>query len=85
MESIIAIVGFLGAGKTTLLKHLTSTYSEAGWKPFVILNDYDRLMQIQKFKNKTQTIKYISQNYDLHENTIWNILKDHRDKFVVSE
>ncbi len=41
MEAIIVIVGFLGAGKTTLLKRLVSGYIDAGWNPFVILNDYE--------------------------------------------
>ncbi|SHH25406.1 GTP-binding protein [Ferrimonas marina] len=41
MEAIVAIVGFLGAGKTTLLQHLTKGYIDAGWQPFVILNDYE--------------------------------------------
>ncbi|WP_010135695.1 GTP-binding protein [Ochrovirga pacifica] len=41
MEAIICIVGFLGAGKTTLLKHLTKKYTEIGWQPFVVLNDYE--------------------------------------------
>ena len=41
MEAIVAIVGFLGAGKTTLLKQLVSCYIDAGWDPFVILNDYE--------------------------------------------
>ena len=41
MEAIITLVGFLGAGKTTLLRRLTSSYLDAGWNPFVILNDYE--------------------------------------------
>jgi len=41
LEAILAVVGFLGVGKTTLLKQLISSYSEAGWNPFVILNDYE--------------------------------------------
>ncbi|MBU2995303.1 cobalamin biosynthesis protein CobW [Cellulophaga baltica] len=41
MEAIITIVGFLGAGKTTLLKHLITSFSNAGWSPYVILNDYE--------------------------------------------
>jgi len=40
-EAIITIVGFLGAGKTTLLKHLMNSYLEKGWKPYIILNDYE--------------------------------------------
>jgi G3E family GTPase len=41
MEPIIAIVGFLGAGKTTLLHHLTTSFIDVGWTPYVILNDYE--------------------------------------------
>ncbi len=41
MEAIVAIVGFLGAGKTTLLRHLMTRYIDAGWDPFIILNDYE--------------------------------------------
>ncbi len=41
MEAIITVVGFLGAGKTTLLKRLTTGYLDKGWKPFIILNDYE--------------------------------------------
>lgn len=41
MEALIAVVGFLGAGKTTLLRQLVASYVEAGWNPFVILNDYE--------------------------------------------
>lgn len=41
MEAIITVVGFLGAGKTTLLKHLMISYLDKGWKPFIILNDYE--------------------------------------------
>lgn len=41
MEAIITIVGFLGAGKTTLLKRLIHDAISTGWRPFVILNDYE--------------------------------------------
>ena len=41
MEALIVLVGFLGAGKTTLLKRLVTDYLDAGWQPFVILNDYE--------------------------------------------
>jgi len=41
VEAIVAVVGFLGAGKTTLLKQLIANYIDAGWDPFVILNDYE--------------------------------------------
>ncbi len=41
MEAIITVVGFLGAGKTTLLKHLMMSFIDKGFKPFIILNDYE--------------------------------------------
>jgi len=50
MEAIITIVGFLGSGKTTLLKKLICSFSEKGWNPFVILNDYENAhMDAQQF------------------------------------
>lgn len=41
VEAILVIVGFLGAGKTTLLKKLIKNYIDAGWNPYIILNDYE--------------------------------------------
>lgn len=41
MEPIIVIVGFLGVGKTTLLKKIIHEFLEAGWNPFMVLNDYE--------------------------------------------
>ena len=53
MEAIITIVGFLGAGKTTVLKYLLERYSNEGWRPFVILNDYENAtMDAQQLTNK---------------------------------
>ncbi|MEM7017360.1 MAG: GTP-binding protein, partial [Pseudomonadota bacterium] len=55
MEPIIAVVGFLGAGKTTLLRHLISRYIDAGWKPFVILNDYENAyLDVQQLSEKIE-------------------------------
>ena len=53
MEAIITVVGFLGAGKTTLLKYLINRYTNKGWHPFVILNDYENAtMDAQQFVNQ---------------------------------
>ena len=55
MEAIIVIVGFLGAGKTTLLRHLIGCYIDAGWKPFVILNDYENAyLDVQQLSEKIE-------------------------------
>ena len=56
MEAIITVVGFLGAGKTTLLQHLLSNYLAKGWKPFVILNDYENAnLDAQQFLQQMDT------------------------------
>lgn len=53
MEAIITIVGFLGAGKTTLLRQLTHGFLETGWRPYVILNDYENAyLDMQQFLEK---------------------------------
>jgi len=55
MEAIITIVGFLGAGKTTLLKYLIKSFSEKGWDPFLILNDYENAsMDAQHFAKQIE-------------------------------
>lgn len=48
---------------------------------YVVLHEYRRLRQLHTYKNKTQTIRAIAHTYELHENTVWNILKDHKHKF----
>ncbi|WP_289039607.1 GTP-binding protein [uncultured Zobellia sp.] len=56
MEAIITIVGFLGAGKTTLLKFLIDRFSDEGWEPFLILNDYENAyMDAQQFVEQIQS------------------------------
>jgi len=63
MEAIITIVGFLGAGKTTLLRNLIENFSNKGWSPYVILNDYENAnMDVQHFREQLHlnTIKPLS-------------------------
>lgn len=63
MEAIITIVGFLGAGKTTLLKYLIKNFTNKGWNPYVILNDYENAnMDVQHFREQLNlnTIKPLS-------------------------
>lgn len=56
MEPIITVVGFLGAGKTTLLKQLIKNYTDKGWDPFVILNDYENAsLDAQQFNNQIES------------------------------
>ena len=63
MEAIITVVGFLGAGKTTLLKHLTKSYIEGGWNPFVILNDYENAnLDAQQFLDQMGTKEIMALN-----------------------
>ncbi len=58
--------------------------SEATIKHFVLLQEY-RMMESQFLgKNKTERVQMLAQKYGLHPNTIWNVLKDHKDKFILT-
>ncbi|RMG20985.1 MAG: hypothetical protein D6730_19060 [Bacteroidetes bacterium] len=48
---------------------------------FTVIAEFHTSIEKQSYKNKTQAVKAIAHKYGLHENTIWNILKDHRHKF----
>lgn len=48
---------------------------------FTVLSEYEQMMDSGAFKNKTQAIKALADRLALHENTVWNILKDHQTKF----
>jgi len=48
---------------------------------FTVIAEFTAITEKKSFKNKTQVVKAISLKYDLHENTIWNIIKDHSHKF----
>lgn len=63
MEAIITIVGFLGSGKTTLLKKLVAAYTNDGWSPYVVLNDYENAnLDAQQFSNQldSKSLKALS-------------------------
>ena len=63
MEAIITVVGFLGAGKTTLLKYLIDKFTDEGWQPYVVLNDYENAnIDAQQFTSQlaSQSIKALS-------------------------
>ncbi|RMG73539.1 MAG: hypothetical protein D6722_03635 [Bacteroidetes bacterium] len=48
---------------------------------FAVLSEYEQMMASGLYKNKTQVIKILADRLGLHENTIWNIIKDHQTKF----
>jgi len=52
---------------------------------YTVINEYKYLLEEKKHKNKTQLIKAISEKFDLHENTIWNIVRDHLNSFEAAE
>ncbi|RMG69654.1 MAG: hypothetical protein D6722_09845 [Bacteroidetes bacterium] len=77
-------------GLTPDTAHLLSYLIEQGviyeeaMRHYVILYGYDSLRRSHTYKNKTQTIRALAAQLHLHENTIWNVLKDHRGKFGAS-
>lgn len=48
---------------------------------YSVLNEYKYLYEEKRYKNKTRLVKAISQKFELHENTVWNIVKDHSCNF----
>lgn len=44
---------------------------------FVVLSEYEEMLTSGDYKNKTQVIRALSEELGLHENTIWNIIKDY--------
>lgn len=48
---------------------------------YTVLAEYADMQQSGIYKNKTQIIKVLARRLQLHENTIWNILKDHQTKY----
>lgn len=48
---------------------------------FTIIREYEKMVEQGKFRNKTLLIRVMARQLDTHENTIWNILKDHQVKY----
>lgn len=48
---------------------------------YTILKEYQAWRDQETHRNKTETIRALAAAYGLHENTIWNVLKDHDGKF----
>lgn len=51
---------------------------------FTIIREYEKMVGQGKFRNKTLLIRALARKLATHENTIWNILKDHRMKYQSS-
>ena len=52
---------------------------------YVLLEEYNRWQQSHKYKNKTEVVQALALAYHLHETSVWNILKDHKEKFSYVE
>lgn len=52
---------------------------------YTVINEYSYMLEEKRYKNKTQLIKAISCKFNLHENTVWNIVRDHYDSFEAHE
>ena len=49
---------------------------------YAIIHEFEASTATQKYRNKTQTIEALAERFGVHQNTIWNVLKDHKDKFT---
>jgi len=48
---------------------------------YTLLTEFAEMSRLGLYSNKTQTVKALAQKYTIHENTVWNVLRGHRDKF----
>ena len=48
---------------------------------FTIIKEFERMSQEYPTLSKTKIIKEMAERMDVHENTVWNILKDHSEKY----
>lgn len=62
---------------TNLLDYMLTheLFNQHTIRRYVVINEYQSMKEIEKYENKTQTIKAIASRYQLHENTIWNIIQ----------
>lgn len=50
-------------------------------RQYVVLEEYQVWSAEERFRTKTQTIHALATEYDLHVNSIWNLLKAQDKKF----
>ena len=48
---------------------------------YVVLEEFHRLSGEGTFPTKGELVSYLSQKYELHQSSIWQILKEHRQRF----
>jgi len=49
---------------------------------YTILSEFHTFYGRSEYSSKAQIIRVLAKQYHLHENTIKNILKDHKEKFA---
>lgn len=62
-----------------LLSH--NLLAEDTVRHYVILQEYEQKRKEEAYPTKTQTVNALADFYGLHPNSVWNILKDHKEKF----
>lgn len=48
-------------------------------KRYTILKEYSKI--IDNSKHKTEAVNTLSERFNISERTVWNIIKDHKDRF----
>lgn len=56
--------------------------SDTSVRHYVLLQEFERRKGNEDKKNKTQIVKEMSHTFSIHETSVWNILKDHKEKFM---
>lgn len=49
---------------------------------YVVLNEFQKGQKTKKYITKTEAVNDLANIFGFHPNSIWNILKDHKEKFT---
>lgn len=55
--------------------------SDAIMRQYVVLQTFRKLQRAPNAPTKTSLVRKLAGMYELHENTVWNLLKDHAEKW----
>ncbi|MEL6699852.1 MAG: transposase family protein [Bacteroidota bacterium] len=55
---------------------------ERSIRHYTIVLEYKELEKILPHMTKTSRIKMLARQMGVHENTVWNVIKDYQDRFI---
>ncbi|MEO0472389.1 MAG: hypothetical protein AAF206_22390 [Bacteroidota bacterium] len=71
-------------GTVHLLSYLVRHHliDETSLRHYVILESYQKMLEEGQYRSKNAMVKILAQQLCMHENSIYNVIKDHKNKFL---